>query len=102
MKTIAIIIIFFLALYVLSYITDENFYERKQQLKSRKMLDKINRKHGVINKHRAHIICNNIIMVKTFAGNDYSDILNKSIDYSLKEADDFQDVILIKKDVIYS
>ena len=52
-------------------------------------------------KYRIHITCNGIIMAKTFTGDNFSKVLDKAIDYSLEEADDFPDVVVLVKDIIY-
>ncbi len=52
-------------------------------------------------KYRVHITCKGVIMARTFEGDNHSDILNKAIDYSIKEEDGFPDVVILTKDVIY-
>jgi len=51
--------------------------------------------------YRAHIICNDIILARTFSGKTCSEVLNEAIDYSIKEAGDFPDVVMLKKNIIY-
>lgn len=54
-----------------------------------------------MDSYRIHITCNNVLMIKTFTGDNYSEILEKTINYSLKEMDGFPDVMIIKRDIIY-
>ena len=93
MMAITIIILFFFGLYVLACITD-NMHDKGEWLQ-------IYKKRDTMNRYKVLITCNNIIMTKVFTGDDCSEVLNESINYSLKEADGFPDVILIKKDIIY-
>ena len=52
-------------------------------------------------RYRIHITCNDVIIARTFTGDNFSKVIDDAIDYSLKEAGDFPDVIVLVKDVIY-
>lgn len=56
---------------------------------------------GTMIKYRIQVICNNVVLAKTFSGDSQSEILDKLMEYSIKEAGDLPDIILIRKDVIY-
>lgn len=82
------IAVFFVGLYIVDKA------EEKQEFQKWKRISKVD-------SYRIHITCNNIIMIKTFTGDNYSEILEKTINYSLKEMDGFPDVMIIKRDIIY-
>jgi hypothetical protein len=85
------IAVFFIGLYIVDKIDKA---EEKQEFQKWKRISKVD-------SYRIHITCNNIIMIKTFTGDNYSEILEKTINYSLKEMDGFPDVMIIKRDIIY-
>lgn len=85
------IAVFFVGLYIVDKMDE---VKEKCEFQKPKRISKVG-------SYRIHITCNNIIMIKTFTGDNYSEILEKTINYSLKEMDGFPDVMVIKKDIIY-
>ena len=52
-------------------------------------------------RYRTQLICNNIIMTRTFPGENYSEIFDKVIEYSFEETNELPGILILRKDVIY-
>lgn len=96
MKLLLIVIIcFFLFLWPL--IVAEQYENRKHDSAFRKKW-----KQEMMIRYRVYITHNNgSIIVRTLAGDNCSDILDKVINSSIKEEGDSPNRIIIKEDVIY-